>query len=657
MKSTNDLCVYTQISQYGKLFFPRNLTDLNHDGKLDEDEFVLTMFFIHQVRYGTLKKLPSVLPSSLIPKHSRRSSSGSNGNGNGSRPKERKSSSISTHSETDWSIQGSEIVKYQKAFQELDVEGKKYLSGFQAKEFLMKSNLSQPILAQIWSLADIDHDGQLNQDEFCIAMYFIFRRLRGLNLPDQLPDALVMELKAYTSTKFTVQNPLPKDSSNSSGENLSDKDVDVANHQIETLPNQLVSDKSKYLIAEEHIASKQAQIQRAQMKKIENEREIEHFTRENENLQQKLILLTQDYERELEGTTNQRKIFEKLHEEYELLETEWQKKTAEFQECQKEHEDLLTSINELRSKSASYREKLKEIQEKTNYLKKQTDELKMEKKRTTNLVIVQEQLVRSASNELLKLEESLVTGVKSSSPSPAVSSPSSEKITDFSSSISPKDSSMDAKNTPTTSLSTSNLGMLSPPPHMNRSNFDIPPPRNDSDGINSNTSPSYMMNHQDSTSNEFDDIFGTSHVPITSVTKDAFDETFEHLHITKSETSNSRSPFLLHDPSHSFSDSAQQFQTSSTVPSITPFPLETSSISDSNTDISSIFTKEIQQLEAMGFLKEAIIPALNQTHGKIDEAAELLLSSTESSNHVPFTDGLKSPTSSITPGDMKNPFF
>ena len=66
-----------------------------------------------------------------------------------------------------------------------------YLSGFQARNALLQSNLSQTQLATIWTLADIDGDGQLKAEEFILAMHLTDMAKAGQPLPLALPPELV----------------------------------------------------------------------------------------------------------------------------------------------------------------------------------------------------------------------------------------------------------------------------------------------------------------------------------------------------------------------------------------------------------------------------------------------------------------------------------
>ncbi|KAJ2059026.1 actin organization and endocytosis protein [Coemansia sp. S146] len=89
-----------------------------------------------------------------------------------------------------WAITASERAQYESIFRRWD-SGLGVLRGDQAREVFAQSSLSQSELAKIWMLSDINNQGELNLDEFSVAMHLIFRRLAGAPLPDQLPQELV----------------------------------------------------------------------------------------------------------------------------------------------------------------------------------------------------------------------------------------------------------------------------------------------------------------------------------------------------------------------------------------------------------------------------------------------------------------------------------
>jgi len=69
------------------------------------------------------------------------------------------------------------------------VDGK--ITGAQAKYVMTESNLPRSVLSKIWSLADVDRDGLLDEEEFCLCMYLIDFKLANNDLPSSLPAHLI----------------------------------------------------------------------------------------------------------------------------------------------------------------------------------------------------------------------------------------------------------------------------------------------------------------------------------------------------------------------------------------------------------------------------------------------------------------------------------
>ena len=64
-----------------------------------------------------------------------------------------------------------------------------------------QANLSEMTVDAIWELCDIDGDGQLDEDEFVLALHVAAARFRGVELPDALPDELLPPSKKAAGEK------------------------------------------------------------------------------------------------------------------------------------------------------------------------------------------------------------------------------------------------------------------------------------------------------------------------------------------------------------------------------------------------------------------------------------------------------------------------
>ena len=92
-----------------------------------------------------------------------------------------------------WAIDERERSTYYHFFSKLDVQNRGQITGEQAVLFFSDSKLPEEVLASIWDLADVNSDGQLNRDEFAVAMYLIRQqRVKGAPpLPTTLPQNLI----------------------------------------------------------------------------------------------------------------------------------------------------------------------------------------------------------------------------------------------------------------------------------------------------------------------------------------------------------------------------------------------------------------------------------------------------------------------------------
>uniref|UniRef100_A0AAX7VJG8 Osteoclast-stimulating factor 1 n=1 Tax=Astatotilapia calliptera TaxID=8154 RepID=A0AAX7VJG8_ASTCA len=85
-----------------------------------------------------------------------------------------------------WAISPEERDKHDQMFDSLSPT-MGYVTGDQAKRFFLQSGLPASVLADIWSLADMNKDGKMDRLEFSVAMKLIKLKLTGTPLPSSLP--------------------------------------------------------------------------------------------------------------------------------------------------------------------------------------------------------------------------------------------------------------------------------------------------------------------------------------------------------------------------------------------------------------------------------------------------------------------------------------
>jgi actin cytoskeleton-regulatory complex protein END3 len=145
-------------------------------------------------------------------------------------------------------IEQQEIETYWNIFS-TRTNGGKFLTGEQAAPVLKNSGLRDDQLERVWDLADVDNDGNLDFEEFCVAMRVIFDILNGVGLPP----------RAYTCLRQDGnQTSLPS----APGVNTADFDPQEYGDVPANLPDWLVPESKMHLVqANRALTGKQPQFE------------------------------------------------------------------------------------------------------------------------------------------------------------------------------------------------------------------------------------------------------------------------------------------------------------------------------------------------------------------------------------------------------------
>lgn len=150
------------------------LSDIDVDGRLSPEEFMLAMHLIEVAKSGAA--LPQQLPPDLIPPSFRRRVS---------------QPAIGAMSPPEWAVPITDRQRFGQLFSQYDTSRQGFITGLQAKNILMGTGVPPQTLAQVWNLSDVDSNGNLNVEEFILAMHFIERVKAGAPLPSVLPPELI----------------------------------------------------------------------------------------------------------------------------------------------------------------------------------------------------------------------------------------------------------------------------------------------------------------------------------------------------------------------------------------------------------------------------------------------------------------------------------
>ena len=218
----------------GRIWF---LADTSQRGALDLTEFIIAMHLLASLKSGALRALPQILPSGLYEAAVRRGAPPRQGSGSrpnsdsipasaiprqfsgggpqrtasplASRPHPVASPLAASPTGSDWAISPQDKAQFDHIFATVDTQNRGFITGEQAVGFFSNARLSEEVLAQIWDLADINSEGQLNADEFAVAMYLIRQQRSKKDGRDILPSTLPPNLIPPGMRRQPVAPPQP----------------------------------------------------------------------------------------------------------------------------------------------------------------------------------------------------------------------------------------------------------------------------------------------------------------------------------------------------------------------------------------------------------------------------------------------------------------
>ncbi|NP_031969.1 epidermal growth factor receptor substrate 15 isoform A [Mus musculus] len=294
------------------------LSDIDHDGKLDRDEFAVAMFLV----YCALEKepVPMSLPPALVP------------------PSKRKT----------WVVSPAEKAKYDEIFLKTDKDMDGYVSGLEVRETFLKTGLPSALLAHIWSLCDTKGCGKLSKDQFALAFHLINQKLiKGIDPPHSLtPEMIPPSDRSSLQKNITGSSPVADFSAI--------KELDTLNNEIVDLQREKNNVEQDLKEKEDTVKQRTSEVQDLQ----------DEVQRESINLQ-KLQAQKQQVQ-ELLGELDEQKA--QLEEQLQ----EVRKKCAEEAQL---ISSLKAEITSQESQISSYEEELLKAREELSRLQQETAQL------------------------------------------------------------------------------------------------------------------------------------------------------------------------------------------------------------------------------------------------------------------------------------------
>ncbi|KAM4642275.1 epidermal growth factor receptor substrate 15 [Discoglossus pictus] len=333
------------------------LSDIDHDGLLDRDEFAVAMFLV----YSALEKepVPMSLPPALVPPSKRKANSAL-----ASVPiipplpmppsKEPRQSlphvgiQPAKAPAPQWVVSPAEKLKYDEIFQKLDKNVDGLVSGIEVRDIFLKTGLPSALLAHIWALCDTKDCGKLSREQFALALHFINERLvKGIDPPRVLTAEMIPPSERTAATTVpSAPSPVADFSAI--------KELDTLNNEIVELQREKTNVEQELGEKEEAVRQRTSEVQDLQ----------DEVARESNNLQ-KLQAQKDEVQEILAGLDEQKFKLESQLRELRLL-------------CAEEEQLIYSMKTEVASQEtqiSTYEDELREAKEELGRLQEETAQL------------------------------------------------------------------------------------------------------------------------------------------------------------------------------------------------------------------------------------------------------------------------------------------
>ncbi|XP_049819968.1 intersectin-1 isoform X3 [Aethina tumida] len=267
----------------------------------------------------------------------------------------------------DWSVPHHIKLKYTQMFNTTDRTRSGYLSGAQARNVMVQTKLPQNLLAQIWSLSDMDGDGRLGCEEFVLAMYLCEQASTGTLPPTKLPLELIPPSFRKTRTASISSQgsgaPLDQDPASTllqtSFEDKRKENFEKGQAELERRRKTLLDQQRKE--AEERERKEREEIERREKARLEAERKrMEELEKQMREQQEQERLREEERKRQAEQREAARKEMERQRQ------LEWEKQR--LQELQQQRHREQENVLKLKAKNQSLTIELSSLNEQVREL-------------------------------------------------------------------------------------------------------------------------------------------------------------------------------------------------------------------------------------------------------------------------------------------------